>query len=163
VRTRSVIVVLLAAAFATACAAEPSISELPAAAGGATGSEASVVAEVDPPAGPPPDGPADAQAVPIELPASALDFFRQQEVDCSQYASLVGRGDEGYPPRVEADRFSGAVLVRELDRDTAVIEDGRGTRLVVDQWSTTGVVLAESGQLEDPLPDPYRLACPPSQ
>ena len=157
--TRSV-VVLLAVAFCTACAAEPSISELPSAAGGATDSGASAVVDVVPPAGGPTGPP---QPVPIRLPVSALDFFRQQEANCSQYASLVGRGDEGYPARVEADRFSGAVLVRELDSNTAVIEDGRGTRLVVDQWSTMGVVLAESGQPEDALPGPYRLGCPPNQ
>jgi len=54
----------------------------------------------------------------------------------SQYSSLAGRGNDNYP-RVELDRFRRSVLVRGLDRDTALIEDGRGTRLVVDQWKTT--------------------------
>jgi hypothetical protein len=79
---------------------------------------------------------------------------------CLPYSSLAGRENDTYP-HVEVDRFRRSVLVRELDGDTALIEDGRGTRLVVDQWRTIGVVLPSSGRAEDVMPAPYRLGCPP--
>ncbi|WP_433281771.1 hypothetical protein ACQPZA_15770 [Pseudonocardia xinjiangensis] len=147
--------VLLAVALTAGCAGEPSIDELSAGSGGVNGSgrTTAVLQRLGPPPGPP-------QPVPIEIPASPLAFFRAQQTSCSQYASLAGLGDPTYPG-VEADRFSEAVLVRELDRDTALIEDGRGTRLVVDMWNTSGVVLPASGRPEDVMPAPYRLGCSP--
>ncbi|WP_433559696.1 hypothetical protein ACQPWY_16525 [Pseudonocardia xinjiangensis] len=147
--------VLLAAALTAGCAGEPSIDELSAGSGGANGSGRStaVLETLGPPPGPP-------RPVPIEIPATALAFFQDQQTSCSQYASLAGLGDATYP-NVEAERFDRAVLVRELDRDTALIEDGRGTRLVVDMWNASGVVLPASGRPDDVMPAPYRLGCSP--
>jgi hypothetical protein len=155
VRLPGATLVLLAVALTAGCAGEPSIDELSAGSGGANGSgrTTAILETLGQPPGPP-------RPVPIEIPASALAFFRAQQTSCSQYASLAGLGATTYPD-VEADRFSRAVLVRELDRDTALVEDGRGTRLVVDMWNTTtGVVLPASGRPEDVMPAPYRLGCP---
>jgi hypothetical protein len=156
VRIRGATLVLLATAITAGCAGEPSLDALGAASGGAneTGRGVARLEELGPPPGPP-------RPAPIEIPTTPVDFFRAQMSLCSQYASLAGRGNDAYP-HVEEDRFRRSVLVRELARDTALIEDGRGTRLVVDQWkSMGGVVLPSSGRAEDVMPAPYRLGCPP--
>jgi len=157
VRIRGATLVLLATAITAGCAGEPSLDALGAASGGAndTGRVVATLEALGPPPGPP-------RPVPIEIPTSPVDFFRAQMSLCSQYASLAGLGDDTYP-HVEEDRFRRSVLVRELDRDTALIEDGRGTRLIVDQWKTMGVVLPSSGRAEDVMPAPYRLGCPPDR
>ncbi|GAA1227629.1 hypothetical protein GCM10009608_74610 [Pseudonocardia alaniniphila] len=147
----------MATAITAGCAGEPSLDALGAASGGANdkGSVVATLEALGPPPGPP-------RPAPIEIPASPVDFFRAQMSLCSQYSSLAGRGNDNYP-HVEMDRFRRSVLVREIDRDTALIEDGRGTRLVVDQWKTMGIVLPSSGRPEDVMPAPYRLGCPPDR
>jgi hypothetical protein len=62
---------------------------------------------------------------------------------------------------VEPGRFRDAALVAEIDGDTALVVDGRGTRLVLDGWyQEQPVLLPESGRPDLPLPEPYRRACP---
>lgn len=102
-----------------------------------------------------PDGPV--QLLPA--PVGPLEFFRERETGCSAEASLRSRGNRS-DTGVEHDRFSGAVVVRELIRDPALIRDGRGTRLIVERWRTAGRVLPESGRYGDLLPEPYRSGCP---
>jgi hypothetical protein len=151
-----VTLVLLATAITAGCAGEPSLDALGAASGGAqeTGRAVARLETLGPPPGPP-------RPAPVEIPTNPVEFFRAQMSPCSQYSTLAGLGNDNYP-HVEMDRFRRSVLVRELDRDTALIEDGRGTRLIVDQWRTTGgVVLPSSGRAEDVMPAPYRLGCPP--
>ncbi len=92
-------------------------------------------------------------------PASALDAFRGFEGPCSQHAALAGRNADDHP-RVEPDRFAGAVVVRDLAPGTTLVEDGRGTPLAVTGGEGGWTLLAASGRPGDPLPDPYRLGCP---
>lgn len=92
-------------------------------------------------------------------PASALDAFREFEGPCSQHAALAGRNADDHP-HVEPDRFAGAVVVRDLAPGTTLVEDGRGTPLVVAGGDGGWTLLAASGRPGDPLPDPYRLGCP---
>lgn len=92
-------------------------------------------------------------------PSSALDAFRGFEGPCSEHAALAGRNADAHP-RVEPDRFAGAGVVRDLAPGTALVEDGRGTPLVVAGGDGGWTLLAASGRPDDPLPDPYRLGCP---
>jgi hypothetical protein len=93
-------------------------------------------------------------------PASPVEAFRAFESGCGQHSTLAGRGDPSYP-RVEPDRFADAVVVRDLAPGTALVADGRGTRLVVSDWDLQPALLAPSGRPGEPLPDPYRLGCGP--
>ena len=84
-------------------------------------------------------------------PPDALAFFRAQEGPCKAYAEQVGN------PVVEPDRFSGAKVVRELGNGSTLIEDGRGTRLVVVPGR--GIVSPPSGRESDVMPMPYEFGC----
>ena len=84
-------------------------------------------------------------------PPDALAFFRAQEGPCKEYAQQVGN------PVAEPDRFSGATVVRELGDGATLIEDGRGTQLVV--VPRRGIVLPPSGRESDVMPLPYEFSC----
>jgi hypothetical protein len=84
--------------------------------------------------------------------ADAVAFFRAQESPCREHAEEVG------DPPAEPERFAGAKQVSDLGDGAALVEDGRGTRLVVRP--AEGVVLPASGRATDPMPPPYGSGCP---
>lgn len=94
---------------------------------------------------------------PVVAPApsagpDAVAFFRAQEAGCRTHAEATGN------PQVEPDRFAGARRVRDLSGGATLVEDGRGTRLVVE--AAKGIVLPASGQSVDLMPAPYGFGCP---
>jgi hypothetical protein len=81
-----------------------------------------------------------------------VSFFRGLEPVCRAHAQQTGN------PVVEASRFSGATLIRDLGAGAYLIQDGSGTRLVVKPKERT--VLPETGKATDVMPMPYEFGCP---
>lgn len=140
------LVVIAAAGLVAGCSTTDRPSQSPSAPTAATSSAAA-----------PPSGAAVTAALATAPPTTAppldaVSFLRGQEAACRAHATAVGN------PVVEPDRFAGARQVGDRGNGAYLVEDGRGTRLVV--VPADGIVLPESGRRDDVMPPPYGFGCP---